>query len=142
MKKTETFGFRINEDTKAELNSVAPEYGLTGGQLITLLVERFLNTHKGHRGRMVWPPSFVYMPKDWTSEDGAPVPENQNMMRKMLREEMMDFYPQVSAIMKVMSQKESKDLSGEEIQKMVEAETKKFQEHARQQSGNRRKKGQ
>lgn len=141
MKKTETLGFRISEETKNDLNDVAPFYGLTAGQLVTLLVEKFLEVHKTHKGHVVWPPSFLYTPKDWTKEDGSPVPENQNMMRKMLREEMMDFYPQVSAILKVMSQKESKDLSGEEIQAMVEAETKKFQESARQQFGNRKKKG-
>ena len=137
MKKAETLGFRISAETKEALYQSAEFYKQPAGQLVLLLVESFIAAHKKHKGRMVWPPRFVYLPEKFEYADGEPIPENIDFVKKVFRDEMKDLLPMFKEVAKAME-----GVSPEEFDKDYEIETKRLEKSIRQQSGNSRKKSQ
>lgn len=136
MKKTETFGFRLSEELKAELNEVAPYYGTSAGQLASVLIETFLKCHKKRKGRIVWPPGYLYYPETWDKMDGKLAVENYSFVKKVFSEEMKEFAPEFGKFMREMN---------EYISGLPEEERKEFfkiTEEKGQPKGNRGKKPQ
>ena len=60
MKKTQTQSYRLSEQDKQRLLTVADTQKTEPAKLVSTLIEQYLDAFEQHGKRLVWPPEFNY----------------------------------------------------------------------------------